>query len=137
MVQPNSLSNGPKDGAERGGIDSTAFIVGAVIIAVAFVGTLFLIWAKAVGDKETCSEAIGSIRVRGSNLEVCNSLSWFGGAAAVTTLMMGYLSIRDFVHNPRIRRLPLYIPLLALSFAVYFVPTLSMGFTLGLFDIGR
>lgn len=107
------------------------------MIAISLVGTLFLILAKGVGDKETCSAAIGSIRVRDSNLEVCNSLSWFGGAAAVTTLMVGYVSIHDFVHNPRIRRLPLYIPLLALSFAVYFVPTLSMGFTLGLFGIGR
>ena len=129
MVQPNSSGNGPKDTSERGGIDSAAFIAGAVIIAISFVGTLFLIWADAVGDGETCSEAIGSIRVRDSNLQVCYSVSWFLGAAAVTTLMMGYLSIRDFVHNPRIRRLPLYIPLLALSFAVYFVPTLSMGFT--------
>ena len=128
MRNSGSARGTTADESRRVPIDSAAFIVGCVAVGFFLIAMLVYTWVIAVRDAESCSEAIGSIPLRNASIQVCKSLTWFFGTAMATIVVVGGLSIRDFVRNTHLPRIPLYMVLIAASSTVYLLPSRSMGF---------
>ena len=128
MRSAGSAGRTNEDDSRRVAIDSAAFIVGSVSVGLVLIATLLYTWVIAVRDAESCSEAIGSIPLRNASIQVCKSLTWFFGTAMATVVVVGGLSIRDFVRNTHLPRIPLYMVLIAASSTVYLLPSRNMGF---------